>query len=65
MKKLSLMNAQGALSRNEMKMIMAGSGITCTCNYPGFSVTGSCSGPSVQACNGYACSGGGTNAGCS
>jgi hypothetical protein len=43
MKKLSLLNAEGNLSRSEMKNIMAGSN---------FSSCGSCSGPSFPGGSG-------------
>ena len=51
-----------ALSRGEMKKVTGG--ITCTCDYGGgVFISGPCSGPSIKACNGYACSGGATNTG--
>ncbi len=59
--KFSLANAEGKLSKSEMKEIMAGSVIHCYCDYGSFTLYGSCSGPTIAACNSYACSGGGVN----
>lgn len=53
-----------ALTRSEMKNVVGGT-INCTCDYGGgVQVTGECSGPTVEACKTYSCSGGGTNIGC-
>lgn len=53
-----------ALTRSEMKNVVGGT-ITCRCDYGGGDVvSGECSGPTVEACNSYSCSGGGTNLGC-
>lgn len=60
--KLSKFN-EFALTSSEMKAVRGGT-ITCTCVYEWGSETGSCSGPSTEACAGYACSGGGINIGC-
>ncbi len=63
--KKALANFEGVvLSRRQMKAVKGG-GITCSCDYGGgYIVSGDCSGPDVETCNSYPCSGGGTNTGC-
>jgi len=48
--KMSLSNLQGKLSRSEMKIIMAGSGCSGSCNWG--TVTGTCSICQVNWCKG-------------
>ena len=63
--KMSFKNIKDVLSRDEMKMIMAGSSVTCTFTVDGtYNTSGSCADNNTSTCNLYCNNAGYTNCNC-